>query len=1043
LKSTTQIFGLFAFMLTAGALTAQNIQVDRTALSFSTQVAGQAVNQTLNVTSSGASIAFVAAANAQWLKVNGGTFANGNTPSAVTVTADPTGLAQGTYTGQITVSGGSGPSVVVQVTFALGSIGVNPASLQFSSVVGSVPSSQTVALSGQPATFTAAATTLSGGNWLQVSPTTGVSPSNLLVTFDPAISASLQAGTYNGSVTITPTSGASLTPIVIPVTLSVTTSPAVTVNPTNITLNYQIGGANNVQVSQPLTINNAGGTSVSFGVSPSVENNPSGRVWLTATPSSGSIPANGSAQITLAYDTTANLPAGTYGGNNTKVTLSTPGATPPTRDIPVTLLVSTAPLLNVPNAALAFTYQQGAQNPNTQSVTATSTAVAATSTSGQLSLSITSTTQTGGNWLFVPSTGVTGTPITVTVNPAGLAPGNYTGTVTVTGNGAANGPQSFPVTLLVSNDPLISVNGCTASNQAACGITFPFQIGQSAPNARNVTVTSTSNTTTLNYSAGFTPTNCGQWLVLTGAAGGSTTGTFTLSINPLTIQSATQANNCTGVVTVTATNPATGASVANSPVSIPVTLVVDPNPLLVVTPSTPLSFQAQVNGTPTPSQVISIGGTNPTAPLNFSISFTPTNGGNWLLVGPTSGSTTSGLNQITISANPGLLSAGTYTGTINVTATNPSGATVTNSPVAIPVSLQVGTPVAAGPTVTLNPTSLTFSTAVNAPTAPQSQTIAVASGGTPIAYTTSTSVTGGGANWLSVTPASGTTPGNLTVSIDQTKFTTANTYTGTVTVTAPGAANTPVTLQVTVNVAAPPTPTLTAVRNAASYSAGVIAPGENIVLGGTNIGPGTLAQLQLNQNGGVATTIGNTRVLFDGIPAPMVYASGNQTSVMVPYEIAGRASTNIQVEYQGVTSQAIPFTVAQSAPGIYTQNQQGTGPGAILNQDYSVNGPGRAAAKGSVVQVYMTGEGQTSPAGVTGYVAPNTASGQRTPVLPVTASIGGMTANVLYAGSAPGFISGLMQVNLLVPANAPSGAQPIVISIGGTQTQAGVTVSIQ
>jgi trimeric autotransporter adhesin len=1043
LKSTIPLVGLFATFLAASALQAQNVQVDKTLLNFSTQVGGQPATQTLNVTSSGASIPFVAAANAQWLKLNGGTFANGNTPSAVTVTADASGLAQGTYNGQITVSGGSGPSASVLVTFTIGSIGVNPASLQFSSVVGSVPSSQSIALSGQTATFTASATTQSGGNWLQVSPPSGVSPSNIVVTFDPAITQGLAAGTYQGSVTITPTSGASLNPITIPVTLSITTSPAVTVNPSGITLNYQTGGTNNAQSSQVLTINNSGGAAVSYSIIPSVENNPAGRIWLLATPSSGSIPANSSVQVTLAYDTTANLPPGTYGGANTKVTLSTPGATPTSRDIPVNLLVSTAPLLNVPNAALAFTYQQNGSVPPAQSVTPTSTAVAANSTSGQMSLSITATTQgNSGNWLVVPSTGVTGTPITVSVNPAGLAPGTYTGSVSVTGAGAANGAQTFPVTLLVSNDPLISANSCTASNLASCGVVFPFQIGQSAPVSRNITVTSTASAA-LNYSAAFSSSTCGgQWLVFGGTTGGTTSGTFTISPNPANLAAATVPITCTGVVTITATNPATGATVLNSPLSIPVTLAIDTNPMLVVAPASPLSFQAQVNGTPTASQLLTVSSTNPVAPLNYSISFTPTSGGNWLLVGPGNGSTSSGINQVTVSANPGLLSPGTYTGTISITATNPSGAAVSNSPVTIPVSLQVTTPIATGPTVTLNPTSLTFATGVNAPSAPATQTVAVASSGTPIAFAATAATTSGG-NWLTVTPANGTTPGTLTVSIDQTRFTTAGTYNGTISVAAPGAANTPQTLQVTVNVAAPATPSVTAVRNAASYSAGVIAPGENIVLGGTNIGPGTLAQLQLNSSGGVATTLSNTQVLFDGIPAPIIYASGNQTSVMVPYEIAGRASTNIQVQYQGVTSQSIPYTVAQSAPGIYTLNQQGTGPGAILNQDYSLNGSGKPAAKGSVVQIFMTGEGQTSPAGVTGSVAPNSANGLKSPVLPVNATVGGMTANVQYAGSAPGFITGVMQVNVLIPANAPSGAQPLVISVGGTPTQQGVTVAIQ
>src|SRR5208337_3081596 len=106
------------------------------------------------------------------------------------------------------------------------------------------------------------------------------------------------------------------------------------------------------------------------------------------------------------------------------------------------------------------------------------------------------------------------------------------------------------------------------------------------------------------------------------------------------------------------------------------------------------------------------------------------------------------------------------------------------------------------------------------------------------------------------------------------------------------------------------------------------------------------------------------------------------------------------------------------------------GPGAILNQDgVTVNGPGTAAAKGSVVSVYMTGEGQTSPAGVTGAIAPvNAPAPWKQPQLNVTATIAGLPASVKYYGSAPGLVSGVMQVNVQIPPNAPTGALQIVIT---------------
>jgi uncharacterized protein (TIGR03437 family) len=171
---------------------------------------------------------------------------------------------------------------------------------------------------------------------------------------------------------------------------------------------------------------------------------------------------------------------------------------------------------------------------------------------------------------------------------------------------------------------------------------------------------------------------------------------------------------------------------------------------------------------------------------------------------------------------------------------------------------------------------------------------------------------------------------------------------------------------------------------------------------------------------------------------------------MVPYEIAGRATTNLQVVFMGVASAPVAYIVASAAPGIYTLNQQGNGPGAILNQDFSINGPGKPASAGSVVAIYMTGEGQTAPQGVTGSVIPANGSLLKNPLLKVTATVGGLPATVAFAGSAPGFVSGVLQVNVIIPAGLTSGQQAVVVTLGDPtapsgsfSSQAGVTVTVQ
>jgi uncharacterized protein (TIGR03437 family) len=128
-------------------------------------------------------------------------------------------------------------------------------------------------------------------------------------------------------------------------------------------------------------------------------------------------------------------------------------------------------------------------------------------------------------------------------------------------------------------------------------------------------------------------------------------------------------------------------------------------------------------------------------------------------------------------------------------------------------------------------------------------------------------------------------------------------------------------------------------------------------------------------------------------------------------------------------------------PGVFTLDASGHGPGAIDNQDGTVNSANNPAAVGYYVFVYATGEGQTNPAGVDGKPAVPPAP---MPVAqPVTATVGGLSALVQYAGGAPGFV-GTLQVNVQIPEGVTAGsAVPIVISIGGQDSQANVTLAVR
>ena len=197
---------------------------------------------------------------------------------------------------------------------------------------------------------------------------------------------------------------------------------------------------------------------------------------------------------------------------------------------------------------------------------------------------------------------------------------------------------------------------------------------------------------------------------------------------------------------------------------------------------------------------------------------------------------------------------------------------------------------------------------------------------------------------------------------------------------------------------------------------------------------------------------GKSTIIFDwktepftplgpNIAAPIIYTSVNQTSVVVPFEIAGRPTVNITVRRAGQTSVALNVRVVDFAPGLFTTNQQGTGQGAIINQNGTVNAITNPAAKGSVVAIYLTGAGLISTNPATGSVV----GGNPLPVInaPVTVTIGGVNARVEYKGAAPQAIAGLYQFNVTVPLDAPSGVQPVSVNVGGVPAQTGVTLAIQ
>ena len=233
--------------------------------------------------------------------------------------------------------------------------------------------------------------------------------------------------------------------------------------------------------------------------------------------------------------------------------------------------------------------------------------------------------------------------------------------------------------------------------------------------------------------------------------------------------------------------------------------------------------------------------------------------------------------------------------------------------------------------------------------------------------------------------------------------------------------------------------TAPSVLNAASLLGGPVAPGEIVSIFGLNMGPATPATGAIDSTGVLPTVLAQTQVLFGGQPAPLFYAQDSEITAQVPYEVAGLSKVDVEIIYQGQSRGTVTVPVAASAPAIFTVSA-GTGLAEAVNQDGTLNSTVDAAPRGSVISLYATGEGVTNPAGIDGQPA---ASSSPQPVLPTTVTIGGMTADVLYAAETPGFV-GLFLVNARVPSSlTTTGLVPVVLRVGTAASQNGVTIAVR
>jgi uncharacterized protein (TIGR03437 family) len=213
-----------------------------------------------------------------------------------------------------------------------------------------------------------------------------------------------------------------------------------------------------------------------------------------------------------------------------------------------------------------------------------------------------------------------------------------------------------------------------------------------------------------------------------------------------------------------------------------------------------------------------------------------------------------------------------------------------------------------------------------------------------------------------------------------------------------------------------PQTSVAGVGNAFDYTSGAVAPGEIVAIFGTNVGPAAGLAGALNAGGDLANSLAGIQVTFDGVPAPIFFASAGQINVEVPYEVAGKSSTSMLV-MSGISAGApVTIPVLSAEPGLFP---------VALNPDGTLNSKSNPARVGQYISLYATGLGDL--AGIsTGQIVPGAAAAAG-----VSVAVDGVTSSPEYAGSAPGF-TGLDQVNVV---GLTAGQHALSVSGAGQTSQ--------
>ncbi len=899
-------------------------------------------------------------------------------------------------------------------------LNVSPGALFFRNPTGTAITQTITVASGKTGvslgSFTATVSTTFTGTWLTVTS----DQTSVTVKANPA---GLANGVYTGSVSIAAAGFATQT---VPVVLSVlpltggsspVPAPALIASPDNVSVQaVQAGPAGLPPVVQ---LTNPNGQGYDWTSSANV-------TWLSLNPSTG----HGDTAVRVVAN-----PQGFAAGTYTGIVTIASGSLSAKIAVTFTVAASRPAQLTLSPQLLTFVTDGSA--------TARSKLIQLTN-SGNTPLTwsaVSSTVSAGGGtgsdtWLSIsPLTGSSTAgqqsagQIAVTVSPGTLAPGLYSGSVTVT-SGATR--QVVPVTLRV---------GKLAATVSKHELLFYYSLGSAQPASNTFTIAGGPANT--GFTVTPTTTSGGNWMTVTplrGVVGASSTITATIQTGI--------ANQLTpGAIyygQIVVNTP--GASQESTTVRVVLKVFGATDTARLRLDPGGLVFQANQGSALVPPSAVTVtlSGNPPaitTAGFQVNTAVSTNTGGNWLSVNPNVALVTpSAPLQVSVQVSAAGLLPGTYSGVIAFT---PISNTLV-PPAFLRIFMVVTSRAPAGDTPALPVTAgftSPFDNFITQPELPNTVTVAVLdANGNPLPGATVTihptngdpdlilsDMTGGlyGGQLRSFHPGPQTLIGSATFFSTATGVLLSNDFI--------------LSGSMEPAQAALVEPYPGGVVNAASFAA---AP--------TPIGAGSLASMfgqGVAGTGGAAsklplpTQLGGSSVAIGGIAAPLVAAvpsaSGDQINLQVPFELEGQTTAEVVTTVNTVIA-PIETILLGPVPAVFTTTQNGSGPAAALHSNFTAVTAASPAAAGETISIFATGLGPLNEAVTTGAAAPGSTSTK----LAVTATIGGKDAPVAFAGLAPGF-AGLYQVNAQVPAGAGTGSVVLQLFVAGYPSTGNSTISLK